>query len=222
MTAGRPLLALRWQMVRSRRARRGFVALAAAVPVLCVAAVVGGLLAPRDRSLDVTPARARRRTSPWPCSPSLAPLVAGGGNELFPAEQLDAYPVTSRTVYRASLALTPLNLAWTTQLVALLGLTAYVRGRDRADAARRCSPAWSSRRCHRRRARRSRGASSGSGSGPAARGRPGLVAGSGRGRGRLLAADPGPDGRCWTASPTTGSSSARSTGADGVLDRAGP
>ena len=41
-------------MVRSRRSRWGFALLAAAVPVLCVAAVVGGLFAPRDRSFDVT------------------------------------------------------------------------------------------------------------------------------------------------------------------------
>ena len=78
-----PLLALRWQMVRSRRSRRGFALLAAAVPVLCVAAVVVGLLAPRDRSLDFTllaptaylsvallaaprPAGVRRRQRPVP------------------------------------------------------------------------------------------------------------------------------------------------------------
>ncbi len=49
---------------------------------------------------------------------AIAPLVAGGGNELFPPEQLVAYPITSRTEHLASLALAPLNLAWTAQLVA--------------------------------------------------------------------------------------------------------
>ena len=65
----------------------------------------------------------------------LAPLVAGGGNELFPTEQLAAYPITARTQYLASLVLTPLNLAWTTQLVALVGLTAYVSGPSAQAAA---------------------------------------------------------------------------------------
>ena len=52
----------------------------------------------------------------------LAPLAAGGGNELFPADQLAAYPVSrAHASTAASLVLTPLNLAWTTQLVALLG-----------------------------------------------------------------------------------------------------
>ena len=34
--------------------------------------------------------------------------------------------MTSRTHFLASLVLTPLNLAWTTQLVALVGLTTFV------------------------------------------------------------------------------------------------
>ena len=123
-----PLLALRWHMVRSRRSRWGFALLAAAVPVMCVAAVVGGLLAPRDRSLDITLLAPTAYLSVALLA-LLAPLASGGGNDLFPSEQLTAYPITSRTVYRATLALTPLNLAWTTQLVALLGMTAYVSGR---------------------------------------------------------------------------------------------
>jgi hypothetical protein len=123
-----PLLALRWQMVRSRRSRWGFALLASAVPVLCVAAVAAGLLAPRDRSLDIVLLAPTAYLSVALLA-LLAPLASGGGNDLFPAEQLTAYPITSRTVYRASLALTPLNLAWTVQLIALLGLTAYVSGR---------------------------------------------------------------------------------------------
>ena len=34
--------------------------------------------------------------------------------------------MSARTQYLASLVLTPLNLAWTTQLVGLVGLTAYI------------------------------------------------------------------------------------------------
>jgi hypothetical protein len=122
-----PLIALRWRMVRSRRARLGFGLLASAIPALCTLAAIVGVLAPRQRSLDVQVAAPTAYLSVAVLA-LLAPLVAGGGNELFPAEQLVAFPVTARTQYVASLALTPLNLAWTTQLVALVGLTTYIVG----------------------------------------------------------------------------------------------
>jgi hypothetical protein len=122
-----PLLALRWRMVRSPQARWGFALLAAALPMLCLTAVVVGLLAPRERSFDVTVLAPTAYLSVALLA-VLAPLAAGGGNELFPTEQLAAYPITARTQYVASLVLMPLNLAWATQLVALVGLTAYVSG----------------------------------------------------------------------------------------------
>jgi hypothetical protein len=123
----RPLIGLRWRMVRSRKARIGFAVLVCAVPVLCLTAVVTGLLAPRERSFDITLLAPTAYLSVALLA-VLAPLVSGGGNDLFPPEQLSAFPVTARTQYAASVALTPLNLAWTTQLVALLGLTAYAAG----------------------------------------------------------------------------------------------
>ncbi len=121
------LVGLRWRMVRSPRARRGFAALAATVPLLCVAAVIIGLLLPRERSFEVTLLAPTAYLSVALLA-IIAPLVAGGGNDLFPPDQLVAYPVTGRTQYLVSLALTPLNLAWTTQLVALLGLTSFTIG----------------------------------------------------------------------------------------------
>jgi hypothetical protein len=63
----------------------------------------------------------------------VAPLVIGGGSELFPPEQLVAYPVSTRTQFTASLILVPLNLAWTVQLVGLLGLTSFVAGAGQGD-----------------------------------------------------------------------------------------
>jgi hypothetical protein len=84
-----------------------------------------GALLPSDASLDVLILAPTAYLSVALLA-VLAPLVAGGGNELFPPEQLSAYPITARTHFLASLALTPLNLAWTTQLVGLLGFTAYV------------------------------------------------------------------------------------------------
>jgi hypothetical protein len=121
----RPLLGLRWTMVRSAQARWGFIGLAGVAVGLSLLAVLGGRLAPRGREVDVLL-----------LSPSLflavavvallAPLVAGGGNELFPDEQLVAYPIAPRTWFTGSLALSPLNIAWTTQLIGLLAVTSYL------------------------------------------------------------------------------------------------
>jgi hypothetical protein len=121
----RPLAALRWRMVRTTRARRGFIALAAAVPVLCLIAGVVGATAPRGRNFDVLLLAPSAYLTVGLLT-LVAPLIAGGGHELFPTDQLDAYPVTARTHYLASLLLTPLNLAWTVQLIALVGLTTFV------------------------------------------------------------------------------------------------
>jgi hypothetical protein len=123
-----PLIALRWRMVRSSRARLGFSLLASSIPVLCAVSAVVGALAPRQRSFDVQVVAPTAYLSVAVLA-LLAPLVAGGGNELFPSDQLSAFPITARTQYLASLTLTPLNLAWTTQLIALVGLTSYIVGR---------------------------------------------------------------------------------------------
>lgn len=114
-------------MVRSRRSRLGFALLAAAVPVLCVGAVLVGVTLPRDRSFDITLLAPTAYLSVAVLA-VLAPLVAGGGNELFPPEQLAAFPVSTRAQYTASLLLAPLNLAWTVQVVGLVGLTAFATG----------------------------------------------------------------------------------------------
>jgi len=121
----RPLIALRWRMLRSSRARRGFIALATLIPVLCLVAAIVGATAPRDRAFDVL-LLAPSAYLTVALLTLLGPLVAGGGQELFATGQLDAYPVTARTQFLTSGVLTPLNLAWTTQLVALVGLTAFV------------------------------------------------------------------------------------------------
>jgi hypothetical protein len=120
-----PLLVLRWTMVRSPQARWGFAGLAGAAAGLSVLAVVVGQLAPRHRAVDVLLVAPSLLLAVAVVA-LLAPLVAGGGNELFPDEQLVAFPITPRTSYAGSLALSPLNLAWTTQLVGLLGVTSYL------------------------------------------------------------------------------------------------
>jgi len=117
-------------MVRSPRARLGFLALAATTPLLSLVAAVAGRLAP-DGSRDEVVLLAPTALIPVAVLAVLAPMLAGGGNELFPDDHLTAYPVSSRTVYTASLMLTPLNLAWVTQVVGLVGLAAFIAERGR-------------------------------------------------------------------------------------------
>lgn len=123
-----PLVALRWRMVRSPGAQWGFGLLAAAVPTLGLAAVATGLFAPDLRAFDVTLLAPTAYLSVALLA-VVSPLVAGGGNELFPDDQLVGYPITARTHYVTSVVLAPLNLAWTGQLICLLGITAYISPR---------------------------------------------------------------------------------------------
>jgi hypothetical protein len=121
----RPLLRLRWQMVRSPHKRAGLVALVASFPLLLVAgSVVARLLPPADRLgiVLVTPTVMLA----FVLLAFAAPIAAGGGNELYPADQLVAYPIRPRTQFVASLLLAPLNLAWVIQVVTLVGFTSYV------------------------------------------------------------------------------------------------
>lgn len=129
-----PLVALRWRMVRSRRARRGLLVALALLPTLAAGALVVGRLAPsgaQEQVAVLTPSILLAFLG----LAVLAPLAAGGGTELYPSEQLVAYPIRSRTVFRAALLLAPLNLAWLLQVVAALGLTTYVVTGDAAAVA---------------------------------------------------------------------------------------
>jgi len=123
-----PLVALRWRMVRTRKARLGFLLLAAAAPLAALAAVVAGQVLPAQRAFDVTLLAPTAYLSVALIA-VLAPLVAGGGNELFPDGQLSALPIRHRTHHAVSVALTPLNIAWTVQLIGLIAVTAYITAR---------------------------------------------------------------------------------------------
>jgi hypothetical protein len=123
----RSLVSLRWRMVRSPRVRLGLVLLAACIPLAGLGAIAVGRRLPVDQAFGITLV-----------TPTLflvaavvgvvAPLAAGGGNELYPADELVAYPVRPATVFTASLLLAPLNLAWLVQVVALLGVTGFITG----------------------------------------------------------------------------------------------
>jgi hypothetical protein len=112
-------------MVRSRRVRLGLFALAAVVPLLMAAAVAGGRLLPQQRAFDAAVV-APTAFLVYAALAIVGPLTAGGGSELFPADQLVPHPVRPFTVFVSSLLLAPLNIAWVGQTAALLSLTAYV------------------------------------------------------------------------------------------------
>lgn len=123
----RALLRLRWQMIRSTPLRWGIVV----VTVLPVALVVLGLLgvqaAPDDQRLNLALATPSFYVG-FMVLAMLAPLVSGGGYELFPADQLAAYPVRPATAFRSTLVLAPVNLAWMVNMVALFIVTGYAVG----------------------------------------------------------------------------------------------
>jgi hypothetical protein len=58
----------------------------------------------------------------------IAPLVSGGGYELYPTGQLVSYPVRPSTVFRGTLLLAPANLAWLLNVIALFVVTGYASG----------------------------------------------------------------------------------------------
>ena len=126
------LVRLRWRMVRSERVRLGLLLLAALLPGLLCGAVIAGQLAPRGASLDTT-LLAPTAFLGFAVLALVAPLAAGGGNELFPPDQLVAFPLRPSTDFAASLLVAPLNLAWMSQFVVLFGVTSFVTAPGRGD-----------------------------------------------------------------------------------------
>jgi hypothetical protein len=121
----RALVALRWRMVRSPAARIGLLALAGCVPLAIVAGVVAAQLAPSAARFDASLAAPTVYLG-FAFLSVVSPLTAGGGNELYPAEQLVAYPVRPATHFLTGLAVMPINLAWVSQLVILAAGTSFV------------------------------------------------------------------------------------------------
>lgn len=119
------LLRLRWVMVRSRRVRVLLVLTLLLVVYLAYAVATSGS--------DVEAAKLATAVELAPVAflgfavlAVIAPLTAGGGNELVPPDQLVAFPVRPRTQFLGGLALAPLNLVWVLQLLTLTAETAFV------------------------------------------------------------------------------------------------
>ncbi len=120
----RALVALRWRMIRSPKTRRGLLALAALVPVVILLGVVGAQVAPDAARFDAAVAAPTVYLG-FAFLSVVSPLTAGGGNELYPAEQLVAYPIRAETQFLTGLAVMPINLAWISQLAILAAGTSF-------------------------------------------------------------------------------------------------
>jgi hypothetical protein len=129
MSQLRALVGLRWRMIRSPRARGGLFVVLGVIVLLAVMGVVIGQSLPPSVELFRLTLLAPTLLFVFIVLTVVAPLVAGGGNELYPEGQLVAYPIEPRTVFAGSVLIAPLNLAWITQLLVLLMLTGLVSER---------------------------------------------------------------------------------------------
>ncbi|MGB8649196.1 MAG: hypothetical protein WCD35_00905 [Mycobacteriales bacterium] len=121
----RALVALRWRLVRSRAIRLGLLLLLALVPLL------GWLMVVARTGVDPAALVAALHTTPaaflgFGALAVIAPLTAGGGNELVPSDQLVAYPIRPATLFLSSLVLAPVNLVWVIQLLVLTAETGFL------------------------------------------------------------------------------------------------
>ncbi|MCU1587930.1 MAG: hypothetical protein JWN31_1423 [Frankiales bacterium] len=116
----RALVALRWRMIRDRRVQVGLALLAFSLPLMVVIGTYAGQVARRTEFADNLRLLDPSLLLGFAALTLAGPLSNGGGAELFPQEQLVAYPVQPRATYLGSLASAPLNLAWATQVVALV------------------------------------------------------------------------------------------------------
>ncbi len=121
----RALLRLRWQMVRVPGVRLAIALAGVLVLYLLEAAVTS------TSRLSVPALATAVRLGPtaflgFGVLAVVAPLTAGGGNEIFPPDQLVAYPVRPSTQFLGGLILAPVNLVWVLQLVVLAAETAYL------------------------------------------------------------------------------------------------
>ncbi len=121
----RALLALRWQMVRTPGVKLAMVVvLFLLVLLLQLVLRTGDTLDPDAlvTAVDLAP----QAFLGFAVLAVIAPLSAGGGTQVIPAEQLVAYPVRSQTHFLGGLVLAPANLVWVTQLMVLGALTSYL------------------------------------------------------------------------------------------------
>jgi hypothetical protein len=121
----RALFALRWQMIRSTGIRATLV-LILAFAVWLMILVAGGASVIEPAAFRTAVELAPQTFLGFAILAILAPLTAGGGTEIFPPDQVVAYPIRPRTQYLGALVLAPLNLVWVLQILGLIAETAFL------------------------------------------------------------------------------------------------
>ena len=121
----RALAWLRWQMVRSPGARFG-MCLAPILLVWLVQLIVASATSLTQPALVAALELAPAAFLGFGVLAVIAPLTAGGGNEIVPTSQLVAFPVRPRTYFLGGLLLAPANLVWVVQLLVLAAETSYL------------------------------------------------------------------------------------------------
>lgn len=121
----RALLALRWHMVRSPSVRLTIqLVMLALTYLLVLTGRSSGLI--EQAALETAIELAPQAFLGFGVLAIIAPLTAGGGNELFPTDQLVAFPITAKAHFIGGLILAPVNLVWVVQIFALVAETAYL------------------------------------------------------------------------------------------------
>jgi hypothetical protein len=125
LTQLRALGWIRWQMVRSPGARVA-ICLAPILLIWFVQLAVGSVTALTEPALVAALELAPAAFLGFGVLAVIAPLTAGGGNEIVPTSQLVAFPVRPRTLFLGGLLLAPANLVWVVQLLVLAAETSYL------------------------------------------------------------------------------------------------
>lgn len=121
----RALAWLRWQLVRSPAARLA-LCLAPVLLIWLVQLAVASATALTQPALVAALELAPAAFLGFGVLAVIAPLTAGGGNEIVPSSQLVGYPVRPRTYFLGGLLLAPVNLVWVAQLLVLAAETSYL------------------------------------------------------------------------------------------------
>jgi len=121
----RALLLLRWQMLRTAKARIGATAAAGIALGLLVGGTVAAVSATDTYAVDAGSILPTVLLA-FAVVTAISGIATGGGTEIVPAAHLVAFPVSPRAVFVGSALLAPFNLAWTVQLLALVWITSYI------------------------------------------------------------------------------------------------
>jgi hypothetical protein len=137
----RALFVLRWQMIRSTGVRATLVLVLAMVVWLMIL-VAGGASVIEPAAVRTAVELAPQTFLGFAILAILAPLTAGGGTEIFPPDQVVAYPIRPRTQYLGALLLAPLNLVWVLQILGIIAETAFLTHGGRVLAGALTSVAY--------------------------------------------------------------------------------